>query len=116
MQKKIKLMAEYNYFPLWDIDEADNLEPNDLPISSVTVERLYNWAKCYDSIIDWNKPQEAGFKNLGEKEAFEQEGLALWQQLQQELSPHYQVYYFSEKQHKLLKPTDVVFVGSTVES
>jgi hypothetical protein len=112
MMKKIKLMAGYNYFPLWDMDEADNLEPEDVSISPTTVERLYSWAKGYDNIINWNEPQEAAFKNASEQEAFEQEGLKLWHQLQLELSPHYQVYYFSEKQHKLLEPTDIVLVGS----
>lgn len=116
MVQKIKLMAEYNYFPLWDMEEADNLEPEELPISSATIERLSNWAKCYDNIINWDKPKEAAFKNLIEKEAFEQEGLVLWQQLQEELAPYYKVFYFSEKQHQLLNPADNLLVGSTLDN
>lgn len=107
-------MAEYNYFPLWDMEEAENLEPEDLPISFVTVERLWNWAKRYDNNINWDDPKKATFKNLSEKEAFEQEGLILWQQLQKELAPPYQVFYFSERHHQLLNPADNLLVGNTL--
>ncbi len=106
MVKKIKLMAEYNYSPLWDIEEVDNIELDQLPLSVETVERLLHWAKAYDQIMNWDDPASSGFASEQEREAFEREGIALWRQLQQELAPEYQVFYFSEKRRKLLKNAD----------
>ena len=35
-------------------------------------------------------------------------GLELWKKLQQELSPHHQVFYFSEKQDQVLSPFELL--------
>lgn len=107
MSKKIKLMAEYNYSPLWDMETADNIDLDELPLSRVVRQKLNDWAQIYDQIIDWNDPANSDFPNESARDAFEQQGLALWQQLQAELYPHYQISYFSEKQHQLLTPVDV---------
>ncbi|WP_254062910.1 hypothetical protein [Microcystis aeruginosa] len=37
---------------------------------------------------------------------FEREWVNIWRQLQEELSPNYQIFYFSEKQQRLLTPED----------
>ena len=36
------------------------------------------------------------------KEAFEAEGISLWKQLQKELAPNYEVFYFSETLRKVV--------------
>jgi hypothetical protein len=62
----------------------------------VTIERLLNWQKIYDGIIDWDDPAAAGFASLEEEIAFEREGVNLWQQLQRELGNDYEIVYFSQ--------------------
>jgi hypothetical protein len=104
MAKKIKLMAEYQYYPLWDLEEPDNLNPAELPLKKETVERLLQWAKTYDRVLNWDDPASSSFANEEDAKAFEAEGRSLWQQLQKELTPNYEVFYFSEERRQLLDP------------
>lgn len=111
MGKKIKLMADYQCWPLWDMDEPDNIDPRELPLSDKTIEGLLKWEQSFDAILNWDDPVASGFKSEEAAVAFEQEGIRLWLQLRQELAPDYEVHYFSDKLHKLLtdpnKPTEI---------
>lgn len=40
MLRKIKLMPDYQCFPLWDMEEPDNLDPRDLPLNKDTIASL----------------------------------------------------------------------------
>jgi hypothetical protein len=40
MLRKIKLMPDYQCFPLWDMEEPDNLDPKDLPLNKDTIASL----------------------------------------------------------------------------
>jgi hypothetical protein len=105
MNRKIKLMAEYNYSPLWDMETADNLDLDELPLSSSIQKKLSNWAEIYNQIINWDNPADSSFSDVVQ-DNFEKEGVNIWQQLQEELSPNYQIFYFSEKHQRLLTPED----------
>lgn len=102
MVKKIKLMADYQCWPLWDMSDPDNIEPAELPLSAETIERLLRWSQTFDAILNWDDPASSGFESEQSAAAFEQEGIGLWLQLRQELAPDYEVHYFSDKLHKLL--------------
>ena len=102
MYKRIKLMTDYNYYPLWDMDDVGDIEPWELPLSEETIERLLNWQKIYDGIIDWDDPASAGFASEQEEIAFEREGVNLWQQLQKELGDEYEIVYFSQLLHRVV--------------
>jgi hypothetical protein len=106
MNRKIKLMAEYNYSPLWDMETADNLDLDELPLSSSIQKKLSNWAEVYNQIINWDNPADSHFFDAASQDNFEKEGVNIWRQLQEELSPNYQIFYFSEKQQRLLTPED----------
>jgi hypothetical protein len=106
MKRKIKLMAEYNYSPLWDMETADNLNLDELPLSSSIQQKLSNWAEIYNQIINWDNPADSHFFDAVSQDNFEREGVNIWRQLQEELSPNYQIFYFSEKQQRLLTPED----------
>jgi hypothetical protein len=106
MNRKIKLMAEYNYSPLWDMETADNLDLDELPLSSSIQKKLSNWAEIYNQVINWDNPADSSFSDVLTQDNFEQDGIAIWQQLQEELSPNYQIFYFSEKQQRLLTPEE----------
>jgi len=47
-------------------------------------------------------PNSSGFPSLEAKAAFEAEGISLWKQLQKELAPNYEVFYFSETLRKVV--------------
>ena len=108
MVKQIKLMAEYDCYPLWeyeDNDLIDNPHPAELPLSAATIERLIQWQNIYDGIMNWDDPRSSDFASEEERLAFEQEGISLWQRLQAELVNEYEVFYISELQGRLLKHT-----------
>lgn len=97
MAHKIKLMTDYNCYPLWWTNgRVGDINPNTLPLNQKTIQSLEAWANVYDNILNWDDPASSGFASLEDKEAFEQEGINLWLQLREELSPNYQVIYKSE--------------------
>lgn len=114
--RKIKLMAEYNSSPLWDMETADNLELEELPLSGAIRQRLNDWARVYDRLLNWDDPADSAFPDPAAREAFDREGTLIWQQLQAELSPDYQVFYFSEKHHRLLIDRERETERSSVET
>jgi hypothetical protein len=103
--KKIKLMADYQCYPLWDIEKVGNIDPNKLPISAVLKKHLNIWAECYDEIIE--EPRLSGFKNEMEALAFEAQGQFLWRLLQKELGDTYEVFYFSHLTSQLLEKNEI---------
>jgi len=113
MYKKIKLMADFDCYPLWDLDDAGDIDPASLPLISETIARLGKWQKSYDRIINWEDPASSDFASEEDRVAFEREGISLWQQLQKELGYEYQVVYKSELQHRVLsKPSEVLGMAS----
>lgn len=97
MVRKIKLMPDYQCYPLWALDEEalDNLNPQTLPLSSETIWRLEDWAKRFDSWMNWDDPTSSIEPSTKAVVAFDEEGRRLWQRLIQELGPNYEVYYKS---------------------
>jgi hypothetical protein len=106
MLQRIKLMPDYSCYPLWDRDDGGDVEPWELPLSEATIERLLNWQKIYDGIIDWDDPAAAGFASAQEEIAFEREGISLWLQLQKELGDEYEIVYFSQFQQRVVSHLD----------
>lgn len=105
MAIKIKLMADYGCDPLWwaDDDTVGNIDPIKLPLSQETISRLTEWAKVYNTTLNWADPADSpGFESEADEVAFEKEGISLWKQLQQELALNYQVIYFSDRLNKVV--------------
>ena len=104
MPKHIKLMADYDCYPLWSMapDHVSNINPETLSLSAEIKLRLQQWAKAYDETLNRDDPASSGFKSEDDAVAFEEEGMRLWQCLCQELGPAYEVVYFSESSQQLL--------------
>jgi hypothetical protein len=104
MTQKIKLMTDYRCHPLWWVapGKVGNIDPKTLPLSQETLSRLTAWRDTYDAILNWDDPASSGFASEEDREAFEGEGIRLWQQLRHELAPDYEVLYFSEILQKLV--------------
>ena len=103
MKEKIKLMADYGCYPLWWIssEKMGDIDPETLPLSQQTINRLEKWAEMYDAKLDEGEPALSRFSSNNE-ESFEEEGINLWKQLKQELASNYEVVYFSEKLRKVI--------------
>jgi hypothetical protein len=55
--QKLKLMADYGYFPLRLSDPCLNLDPRTLPIGGELVDALNRWAAEYDSTLVADNPK-----------------------------------------------------------
>ncbi|ROT97598.1 hypothetical protein EB810_06020 [Altererythrobacter sp. FM1] len=93
MRPKIKLMADYDCWPLWGLSAVGNIDPDTLSLSEATKEALAKWAQDYNETLNRADPIQSGFKNSEEALAFNIEGWRLWKCLQSEL-PEFKVLYF----------------------
>jgi hypothetical protein len=91
--RTIKLMADYECFPLWEASPGivGNIDPEDLPISSSLQQRLIAWAEKFTATLNMDDPPSSGFESEQEARAFRQEGEVLVQCLQKELGASYVV-------------------------
>lgn len=83
----IKLMADYQCYPLWDISPnfCGDIDPNILPISKCLKEGLKKWSDVFDQTLNLEDPKKSGFKSKGEEIHFKNQGISLFKQLQKEL-------------------------------
>lgn len=91
--KSMKLMADYQCYPLWNMSpgEYGDMNPDDLPISKELKLRLFRWAALYDETLDLDCPLSSGFKNEEQELDFKREGERLLECLRNELGPDYMV-------------------------
>lgn len=102
MVKKIKLMTDYQCWPLWYAEgKVGNINPEELPLDAETIARLQSWAKAYDRTLNLDEPLDESCRfSEQELKDFEQEGISLWQKIREELGSDYEVIYHSQKLHK----------------
>ncbi|QRQ12344.1 hypothetical protein [Acinetobacter pittii] len=96
MKKLIKLMPDYQCYPLWEYDELGlvaNLNPEDLPVSKVLIDKLILWSDRYDETLCLDNPINSGFKSREDEKKFQLLGEELFKSLREELSGQYDVIY-----------------------
>ncbi len=101
-------MWDYHCWPLWEPGGAEYaLEPDALPLSQGTKDRLQRWAAIPDRKLaeHGDYPPDIAW-TAGETEAFEAEGRELWRLLQRELGAGYFVGYQSVTERRELLPED----------
>lgn len=114
MAIRIKLWADYGSYPIWGVDEIDNIDPEELPLSQETIDRLNAWQDAYDQTLNQDYPPLSDFPTPQAKQKFEQEAIKLWQKLRVELAPDYEVFYQDGSQ--LLKdPKSMILKRKIVE-
>lgn len=90
--RKIKLMADYGCFPLWDVsDGVGNINPNDLPLSPELKDLLMDWAKVFDQTLNEDYPPDSGFESQADELEFKQRAAQLAWKLREELGPEFEV-------------------------
>lgn len=99
----IKVEPEYNYYVLWNVEEADYLEGSDLLLSIGLIDRIRHWQDTFDATLNQDYPPDSGFASPEEEIAFEQEGLAIAEQIQAELGNDYEIYYRDQRVKVLTK-------------
>lgn len=89
----IKLMPDYQCFPLWEASPGvvGNVDPNILPISDPLKKELMHWAQQYDETLNIDDPLSSGFSDPGAQTAFNHTGLELAEKLRSELGDEFEV-------------------------
>lgn len=89
----IKLMADYQCFPLWEASpgKIGNIDPNTLPISEGLKLKLEKWADMYDATLDYDDPVKSGFINPEDEARFKMEGERIGKKLKDELGSGYTI-------------------------
>jgi hypothetical protein len=97
--RTIKLMADYDCFPLWEIldDGLENIDPLDLPISEDLHDALQNWTDKYNATLKDDDPISSSFASNEEEEAFKEEGEELFQWLKKELGENFKILKYIDK-------------------
>lgn len=88
-------MADYDCFPLWynEPGKCGDINPESLPLSQSTNDRLDKWSDTFDGFLDWSDPGNSPKVPDDVWETFKQEGKELWQLLKLELGEDYEVSY-----------------------
>lgn len=91
----IKVMSDYGCSPLWhsDEDEVVNIDPESLPISSLLVSQLNEWAAEYDATLNQEYPPESCFSSKEVEIKFLAKGYELASALKAELGSITVTYY-----------------------
>lgn len=110
MPRHIKLMWDYECWPLWQHHGQDftNVDLASLPLSAPTLTRLQAWAAIPDAkLAEVEYPPDMKW-SAEEKAAFEAEGRDLWRTLQRELGRDYHVVYHSMTEGRVLSSDETV--------
>ncbi len=107
MAIRIKLWADYGSYPLWGVDEIDNIAPEDLPLSDKNIQPLNQWQDTYDATLNQDYPPLSCFPNEKAELDFEREGINLWKQLRLELAHDYEVLYQNNDGQLLKHPDEI---------
>ena len=104
-QRKFKLMADYECWPVWETTGGEfcNLDPQLLGLSDALVNRIEAWADLYDATLQSDDPAASDFTNETDRLSFEHEGLTIWWAMQLAL-PDAEISYFSELFQRLYTP------------
>ena len=108
MQRRIKLMWDYNCWPLWETGGSQYaLESDSLPLSQSTKDRLERWAAIPDAKLaeHMDNPPDITW-TADETRSFEAAGRELWRILQRELGAGFCVVYHSTTERRDLLPED----------
>lgn len=88
--RAIKLMADYECFPLWEVEAVGNIDPATLPITERLHADLLQWARRFDDGLNWSDPART-VVSPEHQAAFEMEGRRLADQLRAELGPEWPI-------------------------
>lgn len=101
--RTIRLMADYECFPLWDSDADEyNIDPASLPIPVDLITRLLSWGDAFDATLNWEVPQESGFPDEASAASWLAEGRSLAEALRKHLTaPDWRIDYFHEDRNSI---------------
>ena len=100
MKRRLKLMPDYDCWPIWDMDEPGNVDPETLSLPSELIDALNQWQATYDATLVRDDPRRSGFPSDRALEDFTDEGRGLAERLQKAL-PGCEIWYFDSQRDAL---------------
>lgn len=91
--RKLRVMADYDCWPLWDDGTCLNVDPASLPLSADLVRELSAWSARFDAILNRDDPARSAFPTLDDRARFLAEGRRLSDRVKSELGPGWIVRY-----------------------
>ncbi|WP_336985140.1 hypothetical protein [Asaia sp. HN128] len=93
--KVIKLMPEYECWPLWYTgpEKFGDIDPRSLGLSDNLVKEISGWAKAYDATLNHEYPPDSRFNSREDAISFVNNGFLLQKKISEELSGKYHVEY-----------------------
>jgi hypothetical protein len=93
---KIRIMAEYECFPIWIIRGAQtlNVPPRDLEIDQDLAGELQRWATDFDMTYKPDDPLSSGFPDADDEREFNERGQRLARRVATAIGPKFEVTYF----------------------
>lgn len=98
---RLKLIADYFSWPLWDVDAIDTVDPQNLPHSKSLIRDLSEWQIRFDAILDTNDPTSSGFETQADEDDFCDAGWDLLDRLKTEM-PNIEFTYHDKRYKKTL--------------
>ena len=95
--RRIRFAADYFAWPLWDVDEGSNLQPDALPLSAALCNRLRAWADEFDATLDLEDPTGSDFPSEESRQEFLRLGEELARAVAAELGDGYAVRFGSDR-------------------
>lgn len=94
---RLRLMAEFDCFPLWKqtTDGVENIAPASLAVSPELQRDINAWANAWQATFNRSDPLASGFTSALDEVRFDEAGRELWARLQKELRSDFEVSYFS---------------------
>ena len=102
MKNKLKIMADYQCFPIWGAFDnySGNINPELLPITDELKEMFSAWRIKYDETLNDENPASSGFRTKEQEYLFDNQGVVLWKALAEQMGELCDVNYFSELKNK----------------
>jgi hypothetical protein len=88
----LKVMTDYQCWPLWISPTLENPNPRDV-VSAPLADRLLAWAAKLDATYDAEVGQDSGFKTEAEEAAHDAEGRELARLVAAEVGDRYKVTF-----------------------
>jgi len=91
--RKLKVMADYGCWPLWEEVDGTNVDPEVLPLSDDLISGLHAWQGEFDASLDEEYPPDS---KLPDEAAFDRRGRELALELDRRLGPTFRVRYWRD--------------------
>jgi len=103
LPRRIKVMTDYETFPLWDIGPSGPapIDPRGLPIRPSLILAFEAWQQWYDETLNHHDPAKSGFDDANQLSLFVEEGKQLARRLAIALHSQAEVVFFDPRDSTL---------------